>query len=264
MKLYSDKIILSSFYAKTQIGLFDFAKSQAESVNLFFLYTQIGIVTSYLSKHIRNTERLKVIFSSMGILFNSIIIPIMFYVFFTADWLLPLVLGTKWAGSIVFLKIFQIQAILKLILYPSDGILSPLGLPQLKAEIIIFFTIFSVPVLAYMAYIQLSLLSFAIVFVFVNVLSDVVLCFIGVNKIDISFFMFLKSKLNGVLAWLVLIIGSILITTNFPNPIWILTAFYFITISFNLKFISNQQIKNSLQVFLGQDHKITLIATKFL
>lgn len=264
LKSYSDRIILASFYTKTQIGLFDFAKGQAESVNVFFLYPQNGLVLSYLSKHKKNPERLTEIFNGMGVIFGNVLLPVMIYLFFAADWLVPFVLGAKWLGILIFLKIFLVQAMLTLILYPSNGILTSVGQPQLKTKITILFTLVSIAVLSYMAFLGLDLLLFALVFVAFNIVSDTVLCFVGIKKIGISFFQFLQSKVTGVLLWFVLITGSLFIINKLPNAIWILTLFYLLVVIINIKFISNHSILTSLKIFLGQDHRVSKMAGRLL
>lgn len=266
LKSYSDRIILASFYTKTQIGIFDFAKGQAESVNVFFLYPQIGLVLSYLSKHKNNPERLKEIFKSMGVIIGSLIIPILLYLFFASDFLVPFILGEKWSGSVVFLKVFIIHAIVTLIIFPSSAILTSIGKPHIKTKITIVFTMISIAVLSYMAYLQLSLLNFAVVFVAFNVLSDTVLCVVAVRKIEITFIDYIKYKIGYTvfLIWVVFIGGFILIKYLSPNSIYIITSFYIIVTILNLKFITNNRILDALKIFFGSTHKVTHIAQRLL
>jgi O-antigen/teichoic acid export membrane protein len=264
LKSYSDKIILSSFYTKTQIGLFDFAKSQAETVNLFFLYPQNGLVLSYISKHKKNPERLKEIFSGIGILSNNIIVPSLLYVFFASDLLVPFVLGAKWVGSVVYLKIFVVQSIVTLLLYPSSGIFSAIGLPQLKSKISIFFTVFSVAILTAMAYKQLDLVLFALVFVGVNVVYDLVVCLVSMKKIHISFLQFIKLKISGITLWIVLIAGWIILPLVDFSNILTMTAYFIIVAGINLKYFSKNKILGALTMFLGAEHRLLLVLKRVL
>lgn len=261
-KTYSDKVILASFYPKAQIGLFDFARVQSDIVNTYLLYPQNGLVLSYLSKYKSDKEKIDKLFNSIGIVVSYVFFPIFIGLFFCLDFLVPFVFGAEWTPSVPFFKVFIIYGAHASLVYPSQGILTSLGKPQIKTKITISFTLLTILALSFIAYNGYDLLYFAITYLVMSVVSDQVLLLISLRRIGHSINGFFKARLH---AWLLYIMILALLLTSQYFEFQIYAALLIpIMAFFYIKFLAKDKFLNAVEMFLGTDSKAVRLINKTL
>ena len=262
VKTYSDKVILASFYPKAQVGLFDFARVQSDVVNTYLLYPQNGLVLSYLSKHKSSKEKIDNLFDSIGVVVSFVFFPIFMAFYFCMDFLVPFVFGEEWTQAIPFFKVFIIYGAHVSIVYPSQGILTSLGKPQIKTKITIGFTLISILALCFIAYYGYDLIYFAITYLVMSIVSDQVLLFVSLKRIGYSIKTFFKTRFSAWLLYAMILV--LMLALQYVKLEMSAVLFIPILTFLYIRVMAKERFLNAIVVFLGANSKAASFIRKVL
>lgn len=246
IKFESSNIILAANYSKTQVGFYDFSKGQADVVNTYFLYPQLGLVLSYLSKNKDNPEKIHQLFSSVGIIIAYFFIPVFSILFLYAEDIIFFVFGSKWVDATTLFRIFILLSAHTAFIYPTQPILTSVGKPEIKAKINIIFSIFSISTLLILSLFNVSIEMYTLLLFILLVISDYIILITSLSKISYSITIFFIHRIETMPF---LLIAIALVSLGIEGWVNYLIATLFIF----MYYFRRRQILLALKVFLGRN-----------
>jgi len=152
------------------------------------------MVLSLMSKNKSKAGYLVELFRKYGVISGLMILPFFSYLFYYCPEIIELVVGKKWLQSVELFRIFLLYYCVKLVFYPSNGILTSFGRPDIKARVTLTTFLISLPILYYVSYNDLGITYYAMVFIFLSTLSDMVCSVLGFQVLKESILSFITSR----------------------------------------------------------------------
>lgn len=195
----TDRIFITSYYPLAASGIYQFSKNQGAWLNNFILYPQNSLAMSYLSKKKDNPIELMAKLKSAGNLIGGFVTPIFILIFIYADWFILSVFGIKWIEAAPIMRVFLFYYYFQFIMYPTNGILTALGKPEIKAKISWSLFIIIALALLLISYYQISIIWYALTFVISYTILDIVIGWKGVNLLGYSYLEFIAARFTSYL-----------------------------------------------------------------
>lgn len=237
----ADAAIVASFYPKSLVGSYHFAKKQSGLPFNFLMVPLNPMIFSYISKYRNAQEKLITKFSSTGVLINFMVLPFFIFAFFELEELISLVFGAKWIGTAPIVKIFLIYFMFQFVSYPSGYLPTALGSPGKKARISFICFGFLILALLTSAYFEAPMIAYAWAYVSIYMIKDVWVGSLGFRLLgNITYFRFLRNRLV-LLGYLFILLMAAIALYFSALPI-VYKVLLFVTVHLFLMFISLRYI----------------------
>ncbi|WP_235299283.1 oligosaccharide flippase family protein [Portibacter marinus] len=261
-----DKFFVASYFDKNVQGNYQFANNYASYTFNAVIAPQTSMVLSLMAKNREHTQYLLKLFKYYGVVAIFLLCPVILYVIIFAKQLIPLVFGSKWEGAVFLFQIFSIYYLLKVVLYPTNGILTSMGRPDIKARITIISFVITIPILIYVSFMGYQIATYAIIFVTISTISDGLCAYRGFQLMQASYFRFLGDRLVLFSRHIALIVVLTLILTvctiNYLSLILGLLATVIST--YLILFFNYEAFSISLQTFIKEKRILRLLDLIFL
>jgi O-antigen/teichoic acid export membrane protein len=203
-----DKLIIGHQYGSQQLGLysrgFGFILSPLLSVSKSISKPGFPL----MSKNQKDLEKVKSIYLELMGIIVLILSPLMIIIFFYSDFFVVFLLGEKWKGAAYFMTVFSFLGIFRSLRSLNNNLFKALDLNK----ILLRYTLFTrlVTVLIILVSLNYGLKTFAILYVFSEILGELVFTWKISNLLKIKIFDFYKELKKILLACFVIISLGIL------------------------------------------------------
>ncbi|MEM9918092.1 MAG: oligosaccharide flippase family protein [Bacteroidota bacterium] len=260
-----DKIFIASYFSKTEQGIYQFSNNYAGYAFNALIAPQSSMVLSLMAKNKDNQNYLLRLFKHYGIISGLVIAPLVIWVFTMASEIIPLVFGDKWIGAINLFRVFIIYYFIKILLYPTNGILTSFGRPDLKAKVTLYSFAVIVPILGFISYAEFDIIYYGLVFITIASLSDAVCMVLGFRFMGTSVVQFLKERIRIILPFLLLIPLFLWIQQMDLSYLTVLILSFVGTILaiYGMVNLRSEAFLESLSTFIKNDRLLNIVS-KFL
>ncbi len=219
-----DKIFIISYFDKNDQGFYQFANSYAAYPFNTFIAPQNSMVLSLMSKHRQQSNYLINLFNKFGIVSSLIIFPLFYFLFYNSPEIFKVLVGSKWLDAVPLFRIFLIYYFIKIVFYPTNGILTSFGRPDVKAKVTIGTFLVSIPLLLYISINSFDIVYYALVFIILSIFSDLICTFFGFQLMKESLYKFIVLRFkylfpSMVLAVLLFLFDKLLVLSELSKSI---------------------------------------------
>ncbi len=260
-----DKLFVATFFDRSTQGVYQFANNYAGYPFNALIAPQNSMVLSLMAKNREDTTYLLNLFHHYGRIAALVLCPFILYVYIFAHDLILFIFGTKWQEAVVLFRVFIIYYFIKIILYPTNGILTSLGRPDLKAKITIFSFLISLPILAFLSYNKFDITFYALVFIGVASISDFLCTWYGFKLLNKPVIFFLKKRTGALipLVCLILLLGGLLQFNQYEALNMFLGFGITALFTYLIIYIRLESFIESLSVFVKNEKLISFFSKCF-
>jgi O-antigen/teichoic acid export membrane protein len=261
-----DKIFIATYFDKSEQGFYQFSNTYAAYPFNTLITPQNNMVLSLMSKHRDQPNYLIALFNKFGVVSGLTIFPFFIFIFMSSPEIFEALVGAKWLEAVPLFRIFLIYYFIKIMFYPSNGILTSFGRPDIKARVTISTFIVSIPLLLYISVNNYDIVFYGLVFIILSILSDLVCTVIGLHLMKESLYNFLVVRVkylfpSAVLALLFLIIDTFFQLHALPKTMIALTI-TLLVIYFSL-IVYSRVFMESFEIFI-KNKRINSLMKKFI
>jgi O-antigen/teichoic acid export membrane protein len=258
----ADSAIMASFYPKTQLGIYQFARKQSILIFNFLLAPLSSFILSYIANLKNEPITLNKKFDALGVLIGLFISPFFIFLIFNAHGLIEFVFGAKWLESVVVTQVFLCYYLFQFICYPTGYILTAVGKPQIKTKISWVFSVVIVLVMLFLAHNNVALWMYCLAFSIIYSIKDIIVGIYSYRELGgYTFIDFLKTRFSQF--WFILFISINLAIFHHFTSNFVFNLFYFLLISFISLIFYNRIVKSQKLLFSLQELGLTNILPIF-
>jgi teichuronic acid exporter len=255
-----DRIILASYYNLKDSGLYQFSKSQSMILNNFILTPQNSLVMNFMAKFKDDKAVLDQRLTEIGVFLFTFFTPTFFLLVIYSSFYIPLFFGQKWINTVPIFNMFLIYYYFQFIMYPTNGLLTIQGKPDIKAKQSWFVFILLGIVLFILAILKISIVYYALSFSLAYIILDILVGIKGLSFLDIQYYSFFKKRLKHIkLIFIQIVVFSLIFIISpvkyyFMSIIFSLLLFWLTIVIYN-KFVADEEIRDITILFLGVKYK---------
>lgn len=214
-----DRLILSIHFPQEVMGRYAFSVGNASTLHNFFIAPQGQLNLAYVSKHNSDNFQLIKKLNVIGLLGVLVLAPLYTFSLLYIEQIILLVFGEKWMSSVDLIRAFLMFNFVKLIASPYLNVLTGKGRPDVNTKITIFKLIILGPGLLLAGLMNLGIMVYSQIFIFVTLMFDVVKLLATVRLLEQSFYLFFRENVLSFFVFLfsfaIIIINTMFIKLGF-------------------------------------------------
>lgn len=181
-----DKILLTSSFNASIVGLYHFGFSYAQTANNYLLGPQASVMMTFIANNQKNSELPSKLISLMLTLIY-IATPLFIVIYINSESLIVTIFTDKWLESVPLFNIFLILGYFAFILFPFASFLTAIGELKINTQIVLARAITLSIVLFSVISFSNSIYTYAWAVVVTVILFDLIKFFVSTTKIDFEY-----------------------------------------------------------------------------
>ncbi len=245
-----DRILLSIFFPKNVVGQYGFAWGNAAAPFNYLVLPQSQLILTYISTW--NAEK-RVLYEKLTVIMRLIsvtLVPLTVAGLFFTNEVITILFTEKWLNVAQLVRPLLVYYYFLAFNFPFAYLLTGLGYPQLTSRISIYNGISLLVVLFCATYfLKVGILGYTIIFIVTSIGFSFYKMALGVKKLDIPFWMFLKENQGELILGMVILLAYL-----FPiNEMTIISRIFlclgvFVFYFFTLAFINREKTMSALKL----------------